>query len=391
MREAVITTVARTAVGRAKRGSLKDTQPVDFAAPVLNALIERTPGLEASDVEDVLFGCAMPEAEQGLNVARQIVLAAGFPIEIPGTTINRNCSSGSQTIAFAADSIRAGHADVIIAGGVESMSLIPMGGNKLITAPGLTASMIDAYDAMGTTAEILARQFGVSREDQDAFALRSHQRAIAAIQGGKFKDEIVPMKVRTMTNGKWKEYVFDTDEGPRPDTSLAALAKLRPAFDPRGSVTAGTSSQMNDGAAAVVLMTDEKAKSLGLEPLAYVRDWAVAGVPPEVMGLGPTKAIPKLLARAGLTLDDIDVIELNEAFAVQALCCIRELGLDMEKVNVNGGALATGHPLGATGAILTVKILGEMKRRNARRGMVTMCIGGGQGFAYLLERPQNSN
>ncbi len=386
MRDAVITTVARTAIGKARKGSLKDTQPVDFTAPVLKALIERTPGLDASEVDDVIFGCAMPEAEQGMNFARQAVMAAGFPIDVPGTTINRNCSSGSQSIAFAADCIRAGHADVIIAGGVESMSLIPMGGNKMITSPLLTEVNIDAYDAMGTTAEIVARKFGISRQEQEAFALRSHQRAVAAIQAGKFKEEIVPIKVRTMQNGSWKEFVFDTDEGPRADTSLEALAKLRPAFDPKGTVTAGTSSQMNDGAAAVVVMSGEKAKSLGLKPLASVREWAVAGVPPEIMGIGPVKAVPKLLAKAGLTLDDIDLIELNEAFAVQSLYCIRELGLDEEKVNVNGGAIATGHPLGATGAILTIKLLGEMKRRDARRGMVTMCIGGGQGFAYLLER-----
>ena len=387
MREAVITTVARTAIGRAKKGSLKDTQPIDFAAPVLRALIERTPGLEASDVEDVILGCAMPEAEQGMNLARQVVMAAGFPIEVPGATINRNCASGSQTIAFAADSIRAGHADVIIAGGIEAMTLIPMGGNKMITSPALTEVNIDAYDAMGATAELLARKFGISREDQDAFALRSHQRAVTAITSGKFKDEIVPIKVRTMTNGTWKEFTFDTDEGPRPDTSLEALAKLRPAFDPTGTVTAGTSSQMNDGAAAVVVMSGEKARALGIDPLACVRDWAAAGVPPEIMGVGPTKAVPKLLAKAGLTIDDFDLIELNEAFSCQALYCIRTLGLDEEKVNVNGGAIATGHPLGATGAVLTVKIIGEMKRRNAKRGMVTMCIGGGQGFAYILERP----
>ncbi len=381
MREAVITTVARTAIGRANKGSLKDTQPIDFAAPVLNALIERTPGLDASEVDDVVLGCALQECEQGNNVARQTVMAAGFPIEVPATTINRNCSSGSQSIANAADMIRSGHADVIIAGGVESMSSISMSADKWIASPALTDANIHAYDAMGATAEIVARTFGVSREDQDAFALRSHQRATAAIQAGKFADEIVPIKVRVMNNGGWKEFTFDTDEGPRPGTSLEALAKLRTVFDPVGTVTAGTSSQMNDGAAAVVVMSEEKAQALGLEPLAYVKHWAVAGLPPEIMGIGPTKAVPKLLAKAGLGVEDIDLFEINEAFAVQALYCIRELGLDEEKVNVNGGAIATGHPLGATGAILTVKLLGEMKRRDAKRGVVTMCIGGGQGFA----------
>ncbi|HQT93898.1 MAG TPA: thiolase family protein [Thermoanaerobaculaceae bacterium] len=387
MPKAVIVSYARTPIGRAKKGSLKDTRPEEFAAPVLQALIKRTPGLEPAMVDDVMLGCAMPEGEQGMNVARMIALLAGFPVEVPATTLNRFCSSGSQSIAWAADVIRSGNADVIVAGGVESMSMVPMGGNKIIADPALVDAMPNAYASMGTTAEVVARQFGIAREEQDAFALRSHQRAAAAIAAGKFKDEIVPLNVRTMDNGAWREFVFDTDEGPRADTSLAALAKLKPAFDPRGTVTAGNSSQINDGAGAVVVMSDTKAAEMGLEPLAFVQSWAVAGVPPDVMGIGPAKAVPKLLKKTGLSLADIDLVEINEAFASQSIYCTRELGLDPEKTNVNGGAIATGHPLGATGAVLTCKILGEMKRRNAKRGIVTMCIGGGMGFAYLLERP----
>ena len=387
MPKAVIVSYARTPVGRAKKGSLKDTRPEEFAAPMLQALVKRTPGLEPAMVDDVMLGCAMPEAEQGMNVARMISLLAGFPVEVPATTINRFCSSGSQSIAWAADVIRSGNAEVIIAGGVESMSMVAMGGNKIIADPALVDATPNAYASMGTTAEVVARQFGIGREEQDAFALRSHQRAAAAIAAGKFKDEIVPLHVRTMDNGAWREFEFDTDEGPRADTSLAALAKLKPAFDPRGTVTAGNSSQINDGAGAVVIMSDTKAAELGLEPVAFVQSWAVAGVPPDVMGIGPAKAVPKLLAKTGLTLADIDLIEMNEAFASQSVYCTRELGLDPEKTNVNGGAIATGHPLGATGAVLTCKLLGEMKRRNAKRGIVTMCIGGGMGFAYLLERP----
>ena len=387
MPKAVIVSYARTPIGRAKKGSLKDTRPEEFAAPMLQALVKRTPGLAPAMVDDVMLGCAMPEAEQGMNVARMISLLAGFPVEVPATTINRFCSSGSQSIAWAADVIRSGNADIIIAGGVESMSMVAMGGNKIIADPALVDATPNAYASMGTTAEVVARQFGITREEQDAFALRSHQRAAAAIAAGKFKDEIVPLHVRTMDNGAWREFEFDTDEGPRADTSLAALAKLKPAFDPRGTVTAGNSSQINDGAGAVVIMSDTKAAALGLEPVAFVQSWAVAGVPPDVMGIGPAKAVPKLLAKTGLTLADIDLIEINEAFASQSVYCTRELGLDPEKTNVNGGAIATGHPLGATGAVLTCKLLGEMKRRNAKRGIVTMCIGGGMGFAYLLERP----
>ena len=387
MHEAVIVSYARTPIGRAKKGSLKDTRPEEFAAPVLKELVRRTPGLEPAMVDDVMLGCAMPEGEQGMNLARLITMRAGFPVEVPATTINRFCSSGSQSIAWAADAIKAGSADVIIAGGVESMSMVPMGGTKLIADPDLMDEQPNAYAAMGTTAEVVARQFNITREEQDAFALRSHQRAAAAIAAGKFKDEIVPLHVRTMDGGAWREFTFDTDEGPRADTTLEALAKLKPAFDPRGTVTAGTASQINDGAAVVVVMSAEKAKQMHLEPKAYVRSWAVAGVPPDIMGIGPAKAVPKLLAKSDLKLADIDLVEINEAFASQSIYCMRELELDPERTNVNGGAIATGHPLGATGAVLTCKLLGEMARRNAKRGIVTMCIGGGMGFAYLLERP----
>ncbi|HHQ47276.1 MAG TPA: thiolase family protein [Acidobacteria bacterium] len=385
MREAVIVSVARTPVGKAKKGSLRDTRPEEYAAEVLKALMKRTPGLEPTMVEDIIFGCAMPEGEQGMNVSRMIALLAGFPTSVPAMTVNRFCSSGSQTIALAADTIKAGNADIIIAGGVESMSMVAMGGNKLIADPPLVDKVPTAYTAMGTTAEIVARRYNITREDQDEFAYHSNMRAAKAIAEGKFKEEIVPLKVRKRENGAWKEFVFDTDEGPRPETTMEGLAKLRPVFDPRGTVTAGNASQTSDGAGAVVVMSEEKAREMGLEPIAYVRKWAVAGVDPDEMGIGPSVAVPMLLEKTGLTLDDIDLIEINEAFASQSVYCVRKLGLDPEKTNVNGGAIATGHPLGATGAILTIKILGELKRRNAKRGIVTMCIGGGMGFAYLLE------
>ncbi|MCG6962848.1 MAG: thiolase family protein [Acidobacteria bacterium] len=385
MREAVIVSVARTPIGRAKRGSLRDTRPEEFTAEVLKALIERTPGLEPAMVDDVILGCAMPEGEQGMNIARMIALLAGFPNSVPAMTVNRFCSSGSQTIALAADTIKAGNAEIIIAGGVESMSMVAMGGNKLIADPALVDKLPTAYTAMGTTAEIVARRYEISREDQDQFAYTSHMRAAAAIEEGKFKDEIVPLKVRRRQNGSWTEFTFDTDEGPRTDTTVEALSKLKPVFDPRGTVTAGNASQTNDGAAAVVVMSAEKAEEMGLKPIAYVREWAAAGVDPDEMGIAPSVAVPKLLAKSGLTLDDIDLVEINEAFASQSIYCVRNLGLDPDKTNVNGGAIATGHPLGATGAVLTVKILGELKRRKARRGLVTMCIGGGMGFAYILE------
>ncbi len=388
MREAVIVSVARAPIGRAKKGSLKDTRPEEFAAPVLKALIERTPGLTPVMVDDVVLGCAMPEGEQGMNIARLVAFRAGFPTSVPAMTVNRFCSSGSQTIALAADSIKAGNESIVIAGGVESMSMVAMGGNKLIADPGLMDQFPNAYMGMGTTAEVVARRFNVTREQQDEFAYHSHMKAAKAVESGKFSDEIVPLDVRVRENGSWREVHLDTDEGPRADTTVEALARLKPVFDPVGSVTAGNSSQINDGAGAVVLMSKEKAQEMGLAPIAYVREWAVAGVDPDVMGIGPTVAVPKLLAKTGLAKDDIDLWELNEAFASQSVYVLRELGLDPEKVNVNGGAIATGHPLGATGAILTVKILGELKRRGAKRGVVTMCIGGGMGFAYLLEMAQ---
>jgi acetyl-CoA acyltransferase len=385
MREAVIVSAARTPIGRAKKGSLKDTRPEAFASAMLVELLARTPGLEPRMIDDVVFGCAMPEGEQGMNVARLIALSAGLPTEVPAMTVNRFCSSGSQTIALAADSVKAGSEDIVVAGGVESMSMVEMGGNKPIAYPGLVERNINAYMAMGTTAEVVARRFGIGREVQDEFAFHSHRKAVAAIDGGKFVDEIVPLDIRVRDNGRWRELHFDTDEGPRADTTIEGLAKLKPVFDPKGTVTAGNASQINDGAAAVVVMSLDRARELGLAPIAFVREWAVAGVDPDIMGIGPAKAVPKLLAKTGLTLSDIDVIEINEAFASQSVYCVNELGLDPDRTNVNGGAIATGHPLGATGAVLTVKILGELKRRGAKRGIVTMCIGGGMGFAYLLE------
>ncbi len=386
MPEAVIVAYARSAVARAKKGSLKDTPPIDFGAAVLRGLLARTPAILPEAIDDVMVGCAMPEGEQGLNMARLIALGAGLPVEVPATTNNRFCSSGSQTIAWAADVIRSGNADVIVAGGVESMSMVPMSGFKVAASPALMASHPRAHDAMGATAEEVARRWQVSRADQDAFGLRSHQRAVAALEAGKFKADVVPLEVETCDDGRWRRFTFDTDEGPRADTSLAALAKLKPSFDPQGTVTAGTASQMSDGAAFVIVTSQQKALELGLPPLATVRGWTAAGVPPEVMGIGPAKAVPKLLLRQGLKVGDVDLFELNEAFASQALACMRELGLDDAKVNVNGGAIATGHPLGATGAILTTKLLTEMRQRDARRGIVTMCVGGGMGFAMLLER-----
>ena len=385
MREAVIVSAARTAIGRAKKGSLRDTRPEYFASEMIKGLLDRTPGLDPATVDDVVLGCAMPEGEQGMNVARLIALAAGFPTSVPAMTVNRFCSSGSQTIALASDTVRAGNANIIIAGGVESMSMVAMGGNKPIAYPGLMETLPNAYAAMGTTAEVVARRFGITREAQDEFAYNSHKKAVAAVESGKFADEIVPLDVRVRENGAWRDIHFDTDEGPRADTTIESLARLKPVFDPMGTVTAGNASQINDGAAAVVIMGQDVADTLELPPIAYVRHWAVAGVDPDVMGIGPAVAVPKLLEKTGFKLEDIDLIEINEAFASQSVYCVNELGLDPEKTNVNGGAIATGHPLGATGAVLTVKILGELKRRGGKRGIVTMCIGGGMGFAYLLE------
>jgi acetyl-CoA acyltransferase len=390
MREAVIVSAARTAVGKAPRGALNGTRPDDMAAAAIKAVVERAPGLDPKEIDDVIVGCAMPEAEQGLNMARAALLRAGLPVEVPGQTVNRFCSSGLQTIALAAQQIMTGMGDVIVAGGAESMSMVPMSGHHFAPNPEIAELSPDLYLGMGLTAENVAKQYGVSREDQDAFALRSHQRALAALDAGTFRDEIVPLHVEKVwfEGGRSQRaaYTFDTDEGPRRDTSAAALAKLKPVFAANGTVTAGNSSQTSDGAAAVLLMSREKADALGLKPLARFVSFAAAGVPPEIMGIGPVAAVPKALKLAGLTLDQIDLVELNEAFAAQALAVVRALEIDAEKVNVNGGAIALGHPLGCTGAKLTVQLVNELRRRGGRYGMVTMCIGGGMGAAGIFER-----
>jgi acetyl-CoA acyltransferase len=396
MKEAVVVSSVRTAVGKAFKGMLRATRPDDLAAVAIQEAIRRVPGLDPSEIEDVILGCAMPEAEQGMNVARNASLRAGLPVEVPAITINRFCSSGLQSIALAAERIMAGHAEVILAGGTESMSMVPMGGNKISPNPWLMDHNPDAYLGMGLTAENVARKYGITREQADQFSLASHRKALEAIAAGKFKDEIVPVEVKTsvVANGanghaakvKTTTVVFDTDEGPRADTSIEALAKLKPAFHARGTTTAGNSSQMSDGAAAAIVMSAERARALGVKPLARFVAFAAAGVPPEIMGIGPAYAIPKALKLAGLTLDQIDVIELNEAFAVQALAVIRAAGLDPARVNPNGGAIALGHPLGCTGAKLTATVLREIDRRNGRYGMVTMCIGGGMGAAGIFER-----
>ncbi|MFZ1082515.1 MAG: acetyl-CoA C-acyltransferase [Candidatus Kryptoniota bacterium] len=389
MQDAVIVTSVRTAVGKALRGALREVRPDEMAAAVIKAAVERTPGLNPEMIDDILIGCAMPEGEQGMNVARIAALRAGMPTSVPAATVNRFCSSGLQTISMASERIMAGFADVIIAGGTETMSLIPMGGRKVVPNPYLVDNQPETYLNMGLTAERVAEQYKISREDQDKFSLRSHQRAIAAINEGKFNDEIVPLKVKSkfQKNGKIcsNELTFCIDEGPRADTTLDKLAKLKPVFMDGGTVTAGNSSQMSDGAAASVVMSAKMATELGLKPMAKFISFAVTGVPPEIMGIGPVKAIPKALNYAGLTLEDLDVIELNEAFASQAVAVIRELEMDEEKVNVKGGAIALGHPLGCTGAKLTATLLHEMKRRKLKYGMVTMCIGGGMGAAGIFE------
>ncbi len=394
MKEAVIVSAVRTAVGRAPRGSLRNTRPDDLAAWVVKEAMNRVPGLKPEEVDDVVIGCSFPEAEQGLNVARLINYLVGLPYTVPGQTVNRFCSSGLQAIAIGAEHIMCGFADVIIGGGVESMSMVPMGGNKTVPNLRLIETYPEGYTAMGVTAENVARKFNISREEQDAFALKSHQKAAAAIQAGRFKDEILPIKVKTQEltedgQVKFRQFVFDTDEGVRADSTMEALAKLRPAFSTTGSVTPGNASPLNDGAAATVILSKEKAKALGVKPMATFRSFAVAGVPPELMGIGPVEAIPKALKLAGVTLDQIDLFELNEAFASQALYCCRKLGLDMDKVNVNGGAIALGHALGNSGARLTTTLMHEMKRRNARYGVVSMCIGFGMGAAAVFEREPN--
>lgn len=390
MREAVIVSAVRTAVGKAPRGTLRATRPDDLGAFAIQGALERVPSLNRKEIEDVIIGCAMPEAEQGMNVARICSLRAGLPIESAAMTINRYCASGLQSIALAAERIRGGSAEVIVAGGTESMSLIPMGGNKISINPWLMEHYPDSYLSMGLTAERLAKHYGIAREQADQFALSSHQKALAAQAAGKFADEIVPVPVTfTTPNGQSKtqtmEIEFKADEGPRADTSFEALAKLRPVFHAHGTVTAGNSSQMSDGAAAAVVMSDERAKALGLKPLARFVSFAYAGCLPEEMGLGPVYAVPKALKLAGLQLEQVDVIELNEAFAAQSLAVIKTLGMDITKVNVNGGAIALGHPLGCTGAKLTATLLRELKRRNAKYGMVTMCVGGGMGAAGIFE------
>ena len=390
MREAVIVAGARTAVGRAKKGSLRDVHPVDMGAAVVSDLLRRVPQLDPADIEDVIMGTAVPEAEQGMNMARLIGLRAGLPTNVAGITINRFCSSGLQTIAYAAQQIMVGSSDVLVAGGVESMSLVPMLGHKVALNPALVETKPEAYMSMGHTAEEVARRYNVTRDEQDAFALRSHQRATAAITSGKYQDEIVPLTVKNYSvddAGKVhvREAIFDKDEGARADTSLEALAKLKPVFHVQGSVTAGNSSQTSDGAAAVLVMSAEKAAELGVQPIAKFRSFTVGGVDPDVMGIGPVVAIPKALRLAGISLEDVDLFELNEAFASQSIAVIRELGLDPEKVNVNGGAIALGHPLGCSGAKLTVSLLNELKRRGGKYGVVTMCIGGGMGAAGVFE------
>jgi acetyl-CoA acyltransferase len=389
MREAVIVSSVRTPIGRAFKGTLRATRPDELAAVAIKGALDRVPQLDPKEIEDVILGCAMPEAEQGMNVARIASLRAGLPVEASAITINRFCSSGLQAIANAAERIMAGAAEVMVAGGTESMSMIPMGGNKISPNPWLVEHYPDAYLSMGLTAERLAKRFSITREAADEFSLRSHQKAMAAIQTGKFDDETVPVPVSfTTPNGskpKRQEIVFKVDEGPRADTSLGALASLNPAFHVKGTVTAGNSSQMSDGASAAVVMSAERARALGIKPLARFVAFATAGYKPEEMGLGPVYAIPKALKLAGLKLSQIDLIELNEAFAAQSLAVIQEAGLDPERVNPNGGAVALGHPLGCTGAKLTATIIREMKRRNAKYGLVTMCVGGGMGAAGIFE------
>jgi acetyl-CoA acyltransferase len=389
MRDVVIVSSVRTAVGKAPKGTLRATRPDDLAAVAIKGAVDRVPQLNPKEIEDVIIGCATPEAEQGMNVARIAALRAGLPVEVSAMTINRFCSSGLQAISLAADSVMAGRAEVAVGGGTESMSMIPMGGNKISANPWLVSNYPDAYLSMGLTAERLAKRFGITREMADEFSLNSHKKAIAAIQAGKFEDEIVPVPVSfTTPNGakpKRMEITFKVDEGPRADTSMEALGSLRPAFHAKGTVTAGNSSQTSDGAAAAVLMTADKAQQLGIKPLVRVVSFATAGYLPEEMGLGPVYAIPKALKMAGLKLSDIDVIELNEAFAAQALSVMKEAGLDPAKVNPNGGAVALGHPLGCTGAKLTATVIRELKRRNGKYGLVTMCIGGGMGAAGIFE------
>ena len=390
MKEAVVVDCLRTAIGKAPKGTLRTTRPDDLAATIFRKLLEKYPQVAPEEVDDVILGCANPEGESGMNMARVAALRAGLPDAVPGVTINRFCSSGLQAIAMAADRIRSGGAQIIIAGGAESMSMIPMSGYKFAPNPWMVDHMPQVYMGMGLTAEEVQKKYDVTREDADQFAYRSHQNALRAQDQGHFDEEIVPVEVEAniLSNGSPKQHktVFKKDEGPRADTSVEALAKLKAVFQADGTVTAGNSSQTSDGAAAALVMSDKKAKELGLKPMARFASFAVAGVPPEIMGIGPVVAIPKALALAGLKVEDIGVVELNEAFAVQALAVIRKTGLDLDRVNPNGGAIALGHPLGCTGAKLTATILREMRRRDLKYGMVTMCVGGGQGAAGIFER-----
>jgi acetyl-CoA acyltransferase len=391
MAKVYLVSAVRTAVGKAFKGTLKDTRPDDLGAVAIAGAVARVPSLDPARIDDVIFGCAMPESEQGMNVARICALKAGLPDAVPAMTINRFCSSGLQAVALAAERIMAGFADIIVAGGTESMTMIPMGGNRPSFNPEIIETRPEVFMPMGLTAEEVVRRYRVAREDQDAFAYRSHSKALAAIREGRFRDEITPVRtvVYVAENGgrpAARTVTFEADEGPRADTTLEALANLKPAFDLNGTVTAGNSSQMSDGAAAAVVVSGKALKELGVEPLGRFLGYAVAGVPPEVMGIGPVEAVPKLLKRLRIKQSRIDLVELNEAFAAQSLPVIRSLGLDPDRVNVNGGAIALGHPLGCTGAKLTATLLHEMKRRNAELGLVTMCIGGGMGAAGLFAR-----
>jgi len=390
MKDAVIVSSVRTAIGKAPRGSLRFTRPEYMGAAVIKEAISRVNNLDLESIADVIIGCSFPEGEQGMNLGRIVALQSGLPDIVPGQTVNRFCSSGLQSIALAAERIMCGFADTIIAGGIESMSMVPLGGNKLAPSPQLVEENIETYTPMGITAENVAQKYNISRTDQDQFALESHQKAAAAIKEGRFKEEIVPLTIIDRSPGDGgkiieKTTVFDTDEGVRAETNLDALAKLKPAFHIKGTVTAGNSSQTSDGAAAAIIMSEQQAKSAGLKPIAYFRGFAVAGCPPEIMGVGPAVAIPKLMSMTGMKIDDIGLFEINEAFASQALYCVRELSINPALVNVNGGAIALGHPLGCTGAKLTATLLHEMKRRKTKFGVVSMCVGGGMGAAGLFE------
>ena len=391
MREAVILAAVRTPAGKAPAGALRTTRPDDMAALVIGEALRRAPGVDPGEIDDVIMGCAMPEAEQGLNVARIAALRAGVPVSASAVTVNRFCASGLQAIAYGAERILGGSADAILAGGTESMSLVPMGGHRIAPNPSLVDHYPDVYLSTGLVAENHAREARVTREEQDAYALRSHRRTLDAIDGGRFADEIVPVTVRSVVDAETgrpgvREIAFGTDEGPRRDTSAEALAKLKPAFHVEGTVTAGNASQMSDGAACVLIVSGERARALGIQPLARFVGFSTAGVPPERFGIGPVPAIEKVLRRTGLRLDEMDLVELNEAFAAQVIACLRELPIDPDRLNVNGGAIALGHPLGCTGARLTTTAVYELKRRRARYALVSMCVGGGMGAAGIFER-----